>query len=298
VRTPPRRADHVVEARLGDVLVLLDRARARLHLLNGSAAAIWERVDGVRTVAEIAGDVAAQVGVAVDQVEADVRVAMEDLAEAGVLAGEEPPNAWDDAAVRLLRREGEGWGLDLPHDCLLLHGGAVAARDGSCAIAIVGESGAGKSTTTAHLVASGWGYLSDEVVVLGDDLRVEAHHRPIEVTAASLDLLGADVAATAIDGGRKRRLPAELMAGGAHAGGLPLGLVVVPDTTPGAEFAVLEPLEALEVLASSSFNIVALDDGLDQLVRMVASIPVVRIPTIPLGDVATRVTEVLAAPTR
>jgi hypothetical protein len=67
-----------------------------------------------------------------------------------------------------------------------------------------------------------------------------------------------------------------------------LGLVVVPNTGANAVLTVLEPLDALEVLAASSFNVVALDHGLDLLVRLVAEVPVVALPTVPLSEVAAR----------
>lgn len=56
-----------------------------------------------------------------------------------------------------------------------LHSGGVCDPAGGKGALIVGASGSGKSTLTLQLAASGWGYLSDDVLLLreGED-RVEA----------------------------------------------------------------------------------------------------------------------------
>lgn len=62
---------------------------------------------------------------------------------------------------------------------LNLHAGAVADDQGR-ALAVVGKSGAGK-TTAIHLLARHFDYLSDETVSLEDDLTVHAHPKPLSV---------------------------------------------------------------------------------------------------------------------
>ena len=68
---------------------------------------------------------------------------------------------------------------------LILHA-AVVARNGK-AIVIPGESGQGKSTLCASLVARGWRHLSDEFALLDPEtLRITAHPRPISLKNQSI----------------------------------------------------------------------------------------------------------------
>jgi hypothetical protein len=61
---------------------------------------------------------------------------------------------------------------------LNVHAAGVSDTHGRV-VALVGESGAGKSTAAATLARSGWGYVSDEVVAVGDDGGVIAFPRPV-----------------------------------------------------------------------------------------------------------------------
>lgn len=62
---------------------------------------------------------------------------------------------------------------------LNIHAGAVADERGR-ALAVVGGSGAGKTTAVSHL-ARRLGYLSDETVSLDEQLTVHAHPKPLSV---------------------------------------------------------------------------------------------------------------------
>ncbi len=62
---------------------------------------------------------------------------------------------------------------------LNIHAGAVADHSGR-ALAVIGPSGAGKTTAVTHL-ARRLGYLSDETVSLGDDLTIHPHPKPLSV---------------------------------------------------------------------------------------------------------------------
>jgi hypothetical protein len=77
-----------------------------------------------------------------------------------------------------------------------LHASLVVAPSGA-AVAVLGDSGAGKSTTTIELIRRGWRLGSDDVVVVrhGDDGTV-AHpiDRPIHLSDAAARLLGGDPA--------------------------------------------------------------------------------------------------------
>ncbi|MEN3951489.1 HprK-related kinase A [Iodidimonas sp. SYSU 1G8] len=73
---------------------------------------------------------------------------------------------------------------------LILHA-AVVAREGR-AIIIPGQSGQGKSTLCAALVARGWRHVSDEFCLLDPEtLRITAHPRPISLKNASIDVVAA-----------------------------------------------------------------------------------------------------------
>ncbi|GAB2974413.1 hypothetical protein [Nocardioides montaniterrae] len=75
-----------------------------------------------------------------------------------------------------------------------LHASLVLAPSGG-AVAVLGDSGAGKSTTTIELLRRGWSLGSDDVVVVrhGEDGAV-AHpvDRPIHLSEAAVRLLGGD----------------------------------------------------------------------------------------------------------
>lgn len=67
--------------------------------------------------------------------------------------------------------------------CVLIHAGAVVARDGRGWL-VVGDARSGKSTTCVSLAACGLGLLSDDQVVLrpsGDAVQVEGWLRPLHL---------------------------------------------------------------------------------------------------------------------
>ncbi len=69
----------------------------------------------------------------------------------------------------------------------LVHAAGVVSPDGGAWL-LVGDAGVGKSTTCANLVGSGWGYLSDDQVVLQGGpagVSVEGWLRPFHLDAGS-----------------------------------------------------------------------------------------------------------------
>jgi hypothetical protein len=69
------------------------------------------------------------------------------------------------------------WVLDREPERLHLHAAGLCLGDTT--VLLVGPSGAGKSTLTAYLVATGWAYLSDEMIGLEDDgTAIVAYRRP------------------------------------------------------------------------------------------------------------------------
>lgn len=74
---------------------------------------------------------------------------------------------------------------------LVLHAAAVAR--GSNALILPGKSGSGKTTLSAHLMAYGFKYLSDEMTFLpSGTLRVEGLPRPLSVKSAGLHLVATE----------------------------------------------------------------------------------------------------------
>ncbi|HUE82271.1 MAG TPA: hypothetical protein VMM84_09160 [Pyrinomonadaceae bacterium] len=70
-----------------------------------------------------------------------------------------------------------------------VHSGGVVAPDGTTALCI-GPSGSGKSTLTLQLLSAGWGYLSDDVILLsGCERGIEARgvRRVFALTQTSLE---------------------------------------------------------------------------------------------------------------
>lgn len=71
-----------------------------------------------------------------------------------------------------------------------LHAAAVVSPEGERGALIVGDSGSGKSSLTVRLAASGWGYVSDDMVALCKDAGgVQAHglRRIFTLTQTTLD---------------------------------------------------------------------------------------------------------------
>lgn len=84
--TRPVRAAHVREFPLGEAEVLLfAEGRQVVHTLNVSAWAIWGLCDGVRTVRDIAGELAAEVARTSDEIMPDVIATIGRLGSLGLL---------------------------------------------------------------------------------------------------------------------------------------------------------------------------------------------------------------------
>jgi hypothetical protein len=91
--------------------------------------------------------------------------------------------------------------LDSDPAALHLHA-AAASRDGD-AIVVVGESGSGKTTLVANLSASGWSYITDEMVRLtADASMITGFAKPLSIRSISRDLIAAAAADTDTDAAR------------------------------------------------------------------------------------------------
>ena len=78
--------------------VLLDERADRLHLLNHTATLLWQLYDGVVTLAELATEIAEELGADRDAVLADVIAITAHLADEDLLDGL-PPGAGDAPGV-------------------------------------------------------------------------------------------------------------------------------------------------------------------------------------------------------
>lgn len=94
---PMVRREEILVTEHGSELVLFDEANAHAHRLNASAAAVWRHADGRRTVEQIAGAVAQEMGGQPDQ--DMVWMGLEGLQKAGLLQSSE------DMAQKLARRQ-------------------------------------------------------------------------------------------------------------------------------------------------------------------------------------------------
>ena len=81
----PARSSAVTLERVGQEAILHDRERGRVHVVNGSAARLWELCDGQATVEEIVFAFAASFGAGPDAVRADVEAAVAQFRELGVV---------------------------------------------------------------------------------------------------------------------------------------------------------------------------------------------------------------------
>jgi hypothetical protein len=81
---PTRRADVALQ-RVGQEAILYDRRNGRAHVINNSAARLWELCDGRATVDEIAGAFAGAYAMPVSEVHADVVAMLATFRELQVL---------------------------------------------------------------------------------------------------------------------------------------------------------------------------------------------------------------------
>jgi len=118
----------------------------------------------------------------------------------------------------------------------LVHAAAVVAPDGDAWL-LAGDARAGKSTTCATLASAGWGYLSDDQVVLTgreDGIEVEGWLRPFHLDGET--------------GERREVAPAELGLGGGWRRTARLAGAIFPVVSP-AEPTLLAPIAAADALA-------------------------------------------------
>ncbi len=136
-------------------------------------------------------------------------------------------------------------------DLFLLHSAGVLPPGQDKAILIAGESGCGKSTFTFQLASTGWGYLSDDVLLLHQDehgIEAQGLRRCFALAADTLAALQFEPAsapskqATA----KKRLSPTELFPAG-HIKSARPGAVLFPVVTREPESSI-KKLTAYETM--------------------------------------------------
>jgi hypothetical protein len=83
------RAPHVVDARVGDVLVLLDPDTDRYARLNATAALIWEQLERPSELPALADALASRYGIAGDVARRQVEELLTSLLDRGVVVQDE-----------------------------------------------------------------------------------------------------------------------------------------------------------------------------------------------------------------
>ena len=90
--TPKTRGDNLLVYQVEAEMVVYDRKAKLAHRLNEAAAKVWSRLDGERSVGEIAGDLEVE--------ESVVALAVDDLANAELLESSEPLSVSRRSALR------------------------------------------------------------------------------------------------------------------------------------------------------------------------------------------------------
>jgi energy-coupling factor transporter ATP-binding protein EcfA2 len=166
-------------------------------------------------------------------------------------------------------------------DFIAFHAGLVAFRGRT--VLIPGNSGSGKTTTTAALLSVGAAYMSDDVVAVErETLTASGFPVPLTVKAENVPRIAAFFPELAdqnehvrMDGTRLRYLtPGRIGHGGR------IDAIVFPRYTPGSESTVetVPPAVALQRLASEWVRAATISDGdVERLVDWIGSTPSVQI---------------------
>jgi hypothetical protein len=127
-----------------------------------------------------------------------------------------------------------------------IHSAGVIAPGSDKAILIAGPSGSGKSTLTTQLANCGWGYLSDDVLLLHDsngDIFVEPFRRFFALTSDTIAAANLDAIPDA-DKQKTRIVPQEIFEREAIKGAQP-GTIIFSAVTD-ADRSSLKPLTSAE----------------------------------------------------
>lgn len=81
----PKRKDNLVAEDMDDDVLVADFRKSEMHVLNPTAAAIWEMCDGEHTAEQIADTLAEHFGVTAEEIQSDVANMLADFNEKGLL---------------------------------------------------------------------------------------------------------------------------------------------------------------------------------------------------------------------
>lgn len=117
------------------------------------------------------------------------------------------------------------------------------------AVLIAGPSGVGKSTLAVACALAGWGFLGDDVVLIGEPARVRAFPDEIDLTAESIALFPvlARAAAAPSASGKRAISPLDL-AFLRRIGDAEIGAIVFPSRASRSALTPIDPDDALERL--------------------------------------------------
>jgi hypothetical protein len=85
------RAEDVISRRIGDEMVVLKNTADSAHILNKTAAAVWELCDGERSLDEIAERICDRFEVSFEEARADIEEIIGRLIQVGILAQSAEP---------------------------------------------------------------------------------------------------------------------------------------------------------------------------------------------------------------
>jgi len=85
MNTKPKRKENLVLEEIDDELLVADFSDSQLHVLNPTAAAVWEMCDGQRTAEEIADLLAEHFGLSPEQVRQDIAKIIGEFREKGLI---------------------------------------------------------------------------------------------------------------------------------------------------------------------------------------------------------------------
>jgi hypothetical protein len=86
----PRVRDDIAAVEIDGEMLVFDESASAWHLLNPSAAMVWQIADGTASVLELAQDISSVLGVDLTDATAGVVAALRDFRARGLLAGVEP----------------------------------------------------------------------------------------------------------------------------------------------------------------------------------------------------------------
>lgn len=177
---------------------------------------------------------------------------------------------------------------------------AAAATDGRGAVLLPGESNAGKSTLVTGLVAAGLDYLSDEAVLLDRHGRAWPYPKAVDLDPGSWPLfpeLTPDAGVAELHRVRWH-LPVDDIRQGSVGAATPVRAVLSPRYEEGAppHLEPFAPEDAFGLLLEQAFHVGNRPGAIDQVARLVETVPCHRVVSGRLDGAVALVREVLGSP--